>query len=163
VGGELGRGGRRRRPGTGRPRSRYPPVLFRRGGYLLPPPVDRHRPVDGDGSNGECKYLWYSWRWYRLQKLPGFPQPHYICFWVGDLILINRRIGDRQCTDLIEEREVDRVYYLCVGITLAFAPLNQTQKAVKTRNCTSTTQYNSSARKGERGHKKKQFFDILYM
>ena len=64
---------------------------------------------------------------------------------------------------VIEEREVDRVYYLCVGITLAFAPLDQTQKAVKTRNCTSMTQYNSSARKGERGRKKKQFFDILYM
>ena len=32
-----------------------PPIAFRRGGSLLPPPVDRCRPVDGDGSNGGDK------------------------------------------------------------------------------------------------------------
>jgi len=47
VGGELGRGGRRRRrrPGTGQPRGRCPPVAFWRGGSLLPPPVDRRGPM----------------------------------------------------------------------------------------------------------------------
>jgi hypothetical protein len=29
-----------------------PPVAFRRGGSLLPSPVDRRGPVYGDGSNG---------------------------------------------------------------------------------------------------------------
>jgi hypothetical protein len=32
-----------------------PPVAFWRGGSLLPPPVDRRGPVDGDGSNGGDK------------------------------------------------------------------------------------------------------------
>ena len=41
-------------------RGRYPPVAFRTGGYLLPPPVDRHKPVDGDGSNGGDKKYYKS-------------------------------------------------------------------------------------------------------
>jgi len=32
-----------------------PPIAFWRGGSLLPPPVDRRGPVDGDGSNGGDK------------------------------------------------------------------------------------------------------------
>jgi len=32
-----------------------PFVTFRRGGSLLPPPVDHHGPVDGDGSNSGDK------------------------------------------------------------------------------------------------------------
>jgi hypothetical protein len=41
-------------------RGRYPPVAFRTGGYLLPPPIERHRPVDGDGSNGGDKKYYKS-------------------------------------------------------------------------------------------------------
>ena len=52
TGGEIGRGGRRRRLGTGRLRGGCPSVAFRRGGSLLPPPGDHCVPVDGDGSNG---------------------------------------------------------------------------------------------------------------
>ena len=52
AGGELGRGGRRRRLGTGRLRGGCPSITFRRGGSLLPPPGDHCVPVDGDGSNG---------------------------------------------------------------------------------------------------------------
>ena len=52
AGGELGRGGRRRWPGTGRPRGECPPITFWRGGSLLSPLVDFHVPVDSDGSNG---------------------------------------------------------------------------------------------------------------
>jgi len=50
--GKLGRGRRRRWPGTGRPHGGCPPVAFRRGGSLLLPPVERRVPVDGDGSDG---------------------------------------------------------------------------------------------------------------
>jgi len=32
-----------------------PPVAFRRGGSILPPPVNRRGPVDGDGKNGGDK------------------------------------------------------------------------------------------------------------
>jgi hypothetical protein len=32
-----------------------PPITFRRGGSLFPPPVDRRGAVDGDGSNGGDK------------------------------------------------------------------------------------------------------------
>ncbi len=28
------------------------PIAFRRGGSLLPPPVDHHGPIDGDGMVG---------------------------------------------------------------------------------------------------------------
>jgi hypothetical protein len=52
AGGELGRGGRRQWPGTGQPRCGCPPVAFRKGGSLLPPLVDRHVPVDGNGLDG---------------------------------------------------------------------------------------------------------------
>ncbi len=52
AGGELGRDGRRRRLGTGRPRGGCLSVTFRRGGSLLPPPGDHCLPADGDGSNG---------------------------------------------------------------------------------------------------------------
>ena len=52
AGGELGRGGRRRRLGTGRLRGGCPSITFRRGGSLLPLPGDHCVPVDGDGSNG---------------------------------------------------------------------------------------------------------------
>jgi hypothetical protein len=41
--------------GDRRTARQIPPVAIRRGGYLLPPPVDRRRPVDGDGSNGGDK------------------------------------------------------------------------------------------------------------
>ena len=40
-----------------------PPIAFRKGGSLLPPPVNRHGPVDGDGSNGGDK-KWRSNRSY---------------------------------------------------------------------------------------------------
>jgi hypothetical protein len=40
-----------------------PPVTFRRGGSLFPPPVDRRGAVDGDGSNGGDK-KWKSNRSY---------------------------------------------------------------------------------------------------
>ena len=52
AGGELGRGGRRRRLGTRRPHGGCPSVTFRRGGSLLPPPGNHCVPMDGDGSNG---------------------------------------------------------------------------------------------------------------
>ena len=32
-----------------------PPVAFRKGGVFLPPPVDRHGPVDGNDSDGKDK------------------------------------------------------------------------------------------------------------
>ena len=54
VGGELGRGGRRRQPGTRQPRGRCPPRHVFEGGVLFPPPVDRRGP-GGDGSNGGVK------------------------------------------------------------------------------------------------------------
>jgi hypothetical protein len=54
AGGELMRGGRRRLPGTGRPRGRCPFRHVFEGGVLFPPPVDRRRP-GGDGSNGGDK------------------------------------------------------------------------------------------------------------
>ena len=52
AGGKLGRGGRRRWPGTGRPRGGCPPIAFWRGGSLLPPLVDCRVPIVGDGSDG---------------------------------------------------------------------------------------------------------------
>ena len=55
AGGELRRGGRRRLPGTGRPRGRCPPRRVSEGGVSLPPPVDSRGPVDDDGSNGGNK------------------------------------------------------------------------------------------------------------
>ena len=63
AGGELGRGGRRQRPGTGRPHGRYPTNHVSEGGSLFLPPVDRRGAVDGDGSNGGDK-KWKSNRSY---------------------------------------------------------------------------------------------------
>jgi hypothetical protein len=74
AGGEIGRGGRRRRlgMGTGRPRGRCPSVTFRRGGSLLLPPGDHCVPVDGDGSNGgDCsRRLIGVISWYHFEPTP---------------------------------------------------------------------------------------------
>ena len=65
-----------------------PPYAFLRGGPLFPPPVDCRGAVDDDGSNGGDKKWKSNSKYqavtfgtrsnsYRLQKLPGFPQPQY--------------------------------------------------------------------------------------